>query len=325
VLQPREKPPPAGLLSCDHLSATADAFLEAGPTGFMKLTEVTDMMCHLAGQGSLPPGWLKASYTQMLAAVHELDPTFSGYADWRELIANLVLPSFPLIATASSDTLAQASLALAAADANKDGFLERAEWMSTSLWFERKPLEAMAAEEEGESEGATTTTTTKTQEEFDRAGKLKEVVWKMFCVPAPPTTDESGAAVPSSGEVLDLTAVLLYLCADRNVFNGIKKAFAVVTRMEGKNPKALAEHVMKIAYPLGPLAGESIHRAPLDAAAVAEAVAAISELRGSKLEGQAAVNPEELMYSAPGEKLVNHLMGRYQYKDLYISTLVRAA
>jgi hypothetical protein len=62
---------------------------------------------------------------------------------------------------------------------------------------------------------------------------LKQVLWALFSAPLG----------PEGSPRLDYRAVLLYLCADRDAFAGIKKAFSVVTANISSNARASADQV----------------------------------------------------------------------------------
>lgn len=70
-----------------------------------------------------------------------------------------------------------------------------------------------------------------------RAKALKKVLWDMF---SQPCAEAGGAAR------LDLRAVLLYLCTDRDQFQAIKKAFSVAAKSIADNARATAEQVFKV-------------------------------------------------------------------------------
>lgn len=78
----------------------------------------------------------------------------------------------------------------------------------------------------------------------------------------------------------------------------------------------------QVSYPLGIEAGKDIHRSPMDQEAIAEVVNTIYTGRGGATGSPASISAEQLMYSVAGEKLVKHLLGRYQWKDAYIATKV---
>jgi hypothetical protein len=147
-----------------------------------------------------------------------------------------------------------------------------------------------------------------------RAGELKKVLWAAFSRPAPEGSPAAGSPR------LDPVAVLLYLAADRDHFAGIKKAFSVVANSIASNARVTAGQLFRAAYPLGPDPGSAIQRVPLDQEQVAQVVETIYRARGGKADGAPVVSAEQLMYSSYGEKVVSHLMGRYQWKDLYVAT-----
>lgn len=140
-----------------------------------------------------------------------------------------------------------------------------------------------------------------------RATALKQVLWDTFA--------RRDAATRS--QRLDIRAMLLYLCADRDQFTGIKKAFSVAAGSISSNARADATQLAKVAYPLGPELGQDIHRSPMSGEELAGVVSQIYTSRGGKADGTPAISAEQLMYSAFGERVVSHLLGRYQWKDLF--------
>lgn len=203
---------------------------------------------------------------------------------------------------------------LSEGDKDKDGLVEEAEWSKVELWFQyRAFLPGSEADLEAEAAGEAAREAAR-REAFDRAAGLKQVLWDMFVAPAP-----EGSPVAGSPR-LDFRSVLLYLCADRDQFSGIKKAFSVVANSIATNARADAAQLFRAAYPLGPEAGAAIHRAPLDQAQIAGVVETIYKARGGKPDGTPAISAEQLMYSMHGEKVVSHLMGRYLWKDVFVST-----
>jgi len=70
-----------------------------------------------------------------------------------------------------------------------------------------------------------------------RAGELKRVIWEAFKVPAPEGSPVAGQPA------LDFRSTMLYLCADRDLFMGIKKAFSVATHNIAANVRATAQQV----------------------------------------------------------------------------------
>ncbi|EFJ52136.1 hypothetical protein VOLCADRAFT_103155 [Volvox carteri f. nagariensis] len=174
--------------------------------------------------------------------------------------------------------------------------------------------------------------------QYDSPGALKQVLWALFSSPSADGTPR-----------LDYRACLLYLCADRDAFAGIKKAFSVVTANISSNARANAEQVLRIAYPLGAEAGIELHRSPFSHEEVAAVVRAVWESRnppkppapsaGSRgatppsgvgraggptaaaaTAGEPTVTAEQLMYSAGGERFVKRMLERYAWKDSFVAT-----
>ena len=232
---------------------------------------------------------------------------------------------------------------LGEADDNHDGLLTQAQWSKVELWFQYKAF-LPGGEDDPEGPHALKSSAAQ-QEAYDRAGALKAILWDMFA--QPPSADVSAPPL------LDFRAALLYLCSDRDMFTGIKKAFSVATASIAANARAEASQVLLVAYPLqGPILelAKQIGRAPFDLEGVQQVVSSIHESRRSAAAassapaapgtdvsrksaaassppvipgadvGPASVTSEQLMYSAGGERLVVQLLHRYQWKDLYVAS-----
>ncbi len=149
-----------------------------------------------------------------------------------------------------------------------------------------------------------------------RARALKRVLWHAFSAPAPEGSPAAGAPR------VDLRAALLYLCADRDLESGVRKAFSVAANSIASNARVDAAQLHKVAYPLGTEAGQGIHRCPLDQAALAEVVATIHASRGGAADADrgATVTAEQLLYGAHGGRVIGELLGRYKWQDLFLAT-----
>ncbi|KAG2499886.1 hypothetical protein HYH03_002175 [Edaphochlamys debaryana] len=366
--EPREPQPPGGLLSTRQLGALTAAFLSAAPSGFMRLQEAADMLCRLAAEGALPEPWRGASVASMLGALRLYDPLYSTYMDWRELVVHLVIAAFPLIARADCAEMADQIDICAEVDRDHDGLLTQDEWTAAELWFQYRtgqpgsppvpqPLEGAPASESARERGATTSedgtppaeaepapeaeastppgTPPPQDDQYDSPAALKQVLWALFSTPGPDGTPR-----------LDFRACLLYLCADRDAFSGIKKAFAVATSTISSNARANADQIFRIAYPLGAEAGVDLHRSPFSKEEVVGVVKAVWESRNgppatppegagrakaTSAKGKeppppagapadATVSAEQLMYSAGGERFVKRMLERYAWKDAFVAT-----
>ncbi|GFR40940.1 hypothetical protein Agub_g1600 [Astrephomene gubernaculifera] len=364
--EPREGQPPGGLLSTKQLGALTAAFLSAAPGGFMRLQDAADMLCRLAAEGSLPDPWRMASVNNMLNALRLYDPLFSTYLDWRELVVHLVVAAFPLIARADCADMADQIDICAEVDKDGDGLLSQDEWSTAELWFQYRAAQPGARSGLPERDGPASESRRERSEleghghtpgdgeswpdpsamqlpstppvddgQYDSPGALKQVLWALF------STASDGAPR------LDYRACLLYLCADRDAFAGIKKAFSVVTADISSNARADADQVFQIAYPLGDEAGADLNRSPFSYDDVAAVVKAVWESRsapppppppaagrgsapfGARGAGLAAlsastadptVTAEQLMYSAAGERFVKRMLDRYAWKDAFVAT-----
>ncbi|KAG2442556.1 hypothetical protein HXX76_002642 [Chlamydomonas incerta] len=304
---PREGAPPGGLLSTKQLGALTAAFLSAAPSGYMRLQEAADMLCRLAAEGALPEPWRGASVASMLGALRLYDPLHSTYLDWREFVAHLVVASFPLIARADCAEMADQIDICAEVDKDHDGLLSQEEWSTAELWFQYRAAQPGAPQAEvpeasGEAEaeagvgsgsesdaGPRSTqradgekwpdpdtvsragTPPPDDEQYDSPAALKQVLWALFSAPAADGTPR-----------LDYRACLLYMCADRDAFAGIKKAFSVATANISNNARANADQVFRIAYPLGAEPGQELHRSPFSKEDVASVIKAVWESRAAQ-------------------------------------------
>ena len=146
---------------------------------------------------------------------------------------------------------------------------------------------------------------------------LKKVLWSAFssstAVPGIPATEDG---LPR----LDFRAVLLYLCTDRDMFTGIKKAVSVASASIATNARLTAEQLFKAVYPLGASAGQDIHRSPFTLPDLEAVVKSIYSSRGGDPAQPPRISAEQLMYSTAGEKLLVQGLGRYLWKDTYIAT-----
>jgi hypothetical protein len=244
-------------------------------------------------------------------------------------------------------------------DDNRDGFLTQAQWSKVELWFQYKALHP-GAEDDLEAPNAIVSKQQEQQQRqaYDRAGALKTILWEMFSGPLPPppgsSSDQQQWEVDTAPQI-DFKAVLLYLCPDRDMFTGIKKAFSVATSSVASNARAVAGQVHAVAYPMHCAAATQelaaqLGRAPFDVESIKAVVETIFEGRKLKLAAQApaaasakggksaapgppaaepdvttseaaaepSVSAEQLMYSAGGERLVAQLLHRYQWKDIYV-------
>lgn len=144
---------------------------------------------------------------------------------------------------------------------------------------------------------------------------MKRVLWDAFSQVTPEGSPGAGS------RRLDPIAVLLYLCSDSDHFLGMKKAFSVAAHSIASNAHVDAGQLVKISYPLGTESGKDINRVPLDVDAITQLVKTVFQSRkGKDAQGEARITAEQLMYGAYGEKLVTHVLGRYQWHDIYVAT-----
>ncbi|KAG1668074.1 hypothetical protein FOA52_010484 [Chlamydomonas sp. UWO 241] len=193
-------------------------------------------------------------------------------------------------------------------DDNKDGCLSRAQWTSVEIWFQYKAF-LPGSEEDLDAEMAVA----QQRDAYDRATALKEVLWDMFAV----SREADGPAL------IDIKSTLLHLCPDRDMFTGIKKAFSVSTGSIKTNARASPDEVFRVVYPLGSEGGKAIHRSPFTPEDVGAVVSRVWESRkpaATPATDAHVVTAEQLMYSAGGERLVTHMLHRYQWKDVYVAS-----
>lgn len=149
IPQPPQKPPAVpspkplapGLLNGAQLAALVRAARAATTCEFITTREAAGLLQALSAvrgdtPEAFPPEWQRATWKQMHEALAELDGHASGYVDWLEVTASLVLHACPQIADAAPKAFAAAAAALAAADKDGDGAVTQQEWEGCELWFE---------------------------------------------------------------------------------------------------------------------------------------------------------------------------------------------
>lgn len=104
--RPRERPPPASLLSTAQLSKLISTLVKLAPGGFVKPAELVEILLRGTADGLLPDAWKGTTTLQLMACLRQYDPTFSGYVDWRELVTSLVSAAFPIVMAASCADMA---------------------------------------------------------------------------------------------------------------------------------------------------------------------------------------------------------------------------
>ncbi len=165
------------------------------------------------------------------------------------------------------------------ADKDKDGLLAESEWMGVEVWFQYRAVQPAAADENLDSEEARAAAK---QAALERAAGLKKVLWDALSCVAPEGSPAAGTPR------LDLHAVLLYLCADRDHFAGVKKACSVAAHSIASNARVDAAALHRMAYPLGAEALRALQRSPMDADALAQLVEEEWQARGGSGGGAAA-------------------------------------
>lgn len=194
------------VLSVAQLGALVGKLASLAPGGFVKVGELAEVLLRAGGEGGLSEGWGAAASTAVQAALRLLDPTHTGYVDWRQMLVCLVGAAFPAVAQATCADLADqcevratglgccarrvpfcvsgglgASLlharvgtasaqVLVRADADEDGLLSEEEWMGAQLWFERRAFQPGS---QADLEAATLSEEARAaakQEAFDRCG-----------------------------------------------------------------------------------------------------------------------------------------------------------
>lgn len=190
VPQPPRKAPAApplqplapGLLNGAQLSALVRAARNVTTSEFIMTRDCTDLLQALSAvRGDTPEAfpveWQRATWKQMHDALAELDGHASGYVDWLEVAASLVLHACPQIADAAPKAFAAAAAALSAADGDADGAVTQQEWEGCELWFEaqrRRP----GCEEDLEAANALLGEPQEAPPHW-QAG-IKQLLWDMF-------------------------------------------------------------------------------------------------------------------------------------------------
>lgn len=299
---PVEVAPPAGRLTCQQLQQVVTALSVAAPSGFISIPAGAELLTKLLGEAGLPAVW-DASADATTRALQQMDPLYSQYVSTAELACGLIAAAFPEILTATPRQLVHGLSLYQAADANADGLLTEAEWLSVGWWFDHK---VVPAEQSPEPSSSST---------YDRVGAVKRTIWHLFARPQPAAEEGAEAEGPL---LLDYPAVMLHFCADRNLFTGIQKAVCLLANDPTPAARCSAEQVSQMAYPTGPAAGQGINRSPFDLEKVTEMVAAAHAACGGS-QSPPTLTAEELMYSAACERLVTSLLDKYQWRDIYIA------
>lgn len=317
-----------GQLTMQQLLQVLSSFQAAAAQGlFLPVQDAAAILCTLAASGTFPSAWRSASLPAMQAAVQQFDPHYTQYVDWKLLVASMIIAAYPAIEQTSPGVMAQQAAALAAAgDAGaQPGQLTQQQWESSVMWFEQTRPESLDA-----SDAAPPTTSGGSSSGSSSCSggaaphSLKTLLWQLFATADASAAQDGGGGSSSSSSSpalrLDSTTLLLYLCASRNICDGIKKAMGVVTRDPGHRCRATAEQVVRFCYPVGVAAGEPLGKAPVKTSEIEAVVGQIYTSRGGDSQSRATVTAEQLMYAPASERLVNMLLWQYQWRDVYILT-----
>jgi hypothetical protein len=235
----------------------------------------------------------------------------------------LVGAAFPRIPHTSCAQLAAECAALLEADADKDGLVSEQEWSGCTLWFQKPAFQPGGPMDLAAAVGAPDPTQPPQQQDaYDSTGELKKVLWDAFSGPAPEGSPAAG--MPR----LDVRSMLLYLCADPDLFSGIKKAFSVVAVSGSGVARLSGSQLAQVAYPGTTLvSGQDIERVPIKLEEIEQVTSMIWKSRSEGCtestddsSAPPSITAEQLMYGAHGERVVSHLLSRYQWVDLLAAT-----
>ncbi len=104
--RPVERAPPANVLTVAQLAAVAGRIAAVAPGGYAKVGDVAEVLLKAGGEGLLPDGWQGVGVSGLQGALQLLDPTHTGYVEWRQLLASLVAAAFPVIMQATCADMA---------------------------------------------------------------------------------------------------------------------------------------------------------------------------------------------------------------------------
>ena len=180
---PPPKPLAPGLLNSAQIAALVRAARTVTTCEYITTCDAADLLQSLSAvQGdtpeAFPPEWQGATWKQMHDALAELDGHASGYVDWLEVTASLVLHACPQIADAPPKAFAAAAAALAAADGDGDGALTEQEWGGCHLWFEAQRRQP-GCEDDLEAANALPADSEQPSVDWHQAG-IKQILWDMF-------------------------------------------------------------------------------------------------------------------------------------------------
>lgn len=139
---PSPGPLAPGLLSLKQISCLIGVAQQVTRDEFMATRDCTDLLQALtwdkgARYGvAFPPEWHDFTWEQMHGALQPMDAQGSCFVDWLEMIAGLLIHARPVLTHVTPRNLADAAIALEAADSDKDGSVTLQEWMDCPIWFQ---------------------------------------------------------------------------------------------------------------------------------------------------------------------------------------------
>ena len=154
--------------------------------------------------GGLPASWRALEPARLLAALQPLDPAYTGWLDWRQLLVCLAGAALPALHEASAaDMAAQAAAAAKAGRRAKDpeGCLSAPAWERLRLWFEPNAEWVAAQQEAGGSCAAAA------EEALHLAAGVKQLLWRAFSREEEPAAASSRPPSGSSAHGGGLAAV----------------------------------------------------------------------------------------------------------------------
>lgn len=145
---PKEFRPPSpgplapGLLSLKQIRVLVSTAQEVTTCEFMHIRDCTQLLQQLSGDKggrfgvAFPEEWQAITWKQMHEAIKKMDAHMSCYIDWLEMTTGLLIHARPEMIKVTANDLAEAAVALSAADSDGDGAVTLEEWMGCPMWFE---------------------------------------------------------------------------------------------------------------------------------------------------------------------------------------------
>eukprot|EP00775_Hariotina_reticulata_P002553 gene2553-2855_t len=199
ITPPTPRPPspalPPGVLSVQQLQQLATALAAAAPGGFLVVDDAAQLMLRMCNHGVLPESWQDIDALHLVAALARLDPTYSGYLDWRQLLLALAAAAMPAVQAAGPAQVAAQVSVLTLADKDKDGFLTQEEFEGVQWWWGpdssegnsqhelsgRQVCTPAGVDEAGQHEESVVQEMTQgLRREMTRCKQFKQLLWSVF-------------------------------------------------------------------------------------------------------------------------------------------------